>query len=118
MLRREGVLHDKLEALAAESPDSAGATAADGVDDDELAMILMCCHPALPRPARVLELYDDLLALKPSPVVALNAPSRSPWWRGRRPASGRSTDLGAARSPAITCCRQRWERCGGGRVRQ
>jgi RNA polymerase sigma-70 factor, ECF subfamily len=53
VLRREGVLHAKLEVLGTEwLPASAGARGRD-VDDDELAMILMCCHPALPRSARV-----------------------------------------------------------------
>ena len=53
VLRREGLLHDKLEALGAGWPDGADAVAAQGVNDDELAMILMGCHPVLSRPARV-----------------------------------------------------------------
>jgi len=52
-LRREGVLSAKLEALGAEWPRAAGGAGGRGVDDDELVMILMCCHPALPRSARV-----------------------------------------------------------------
>jgi RNA polymerase sigma-70 factor (ECF subfamily) len=52
LLRREDVLRAKLEALGAEwSPVT--TTVAPGGVDDELAMILMCCHPALPRAARV-----------------------------------------------------------------
>jgi len=53
LLRREGVLHAKLEALGAEWPQAADGAGPRGVDDDELAMMLMCCHPALPRSARV-----------------------------------------------------------------
>jgi RNA polymerase sigma-70 factor (ECF subfamily) len=53
VLRREGLLHDKLEAIGAGWPDGADAVAAQGVNDDELAMILMGCHPVLSRPARV-----------------------------------------------------------------
>ena len=52
-LRRDGVLSAKLEALGAEWPRAADGARGRGVDDDELAMILMCCHPALPRSARV-----------------------------------------------------------------
>lgn len=53
ILRREGALSAKLQALgndlvpAAEPPDEA-----EPVTDDELAMIFMCCHPALSRLAR------------------------------------------------------------------
>jgi RNA polymerase sigma-70 factor (ECF subfamily) len=50
-LRRDGVLRAKLESLGAGW--SAPADPATPSVDDELAMILMCCHPALPRPARV-----------------------------------------------------------------
>jgi RNA polymerase sigma-70 factor (ECF subfamily) len=53
LLRREDVLRAKLEAFGAEWPAAAAAAEPHGVDDDELAMILMCCHPTLPRAARV-----------------------------------------------------------------
>jgi RNA polymerase sigma-70 factor, ECF subfamily len=53
LLRREDVLRGKLEALGAEWASAGGGATPQGVDDDELAMILMCCHPALPRAARV-----------------------------------------------------------------
>jgi RNA polymerase sigma-70 factor (ECF subfamily) len=53
VLRRRGVWHAKLEALAVEWPEAPAGADGGGVNDDELAMILMCCHPGLPRPARV-----------------------------------------------------------------
>lgn len=53
LLRREGAWHAHAEAFAAEWPDAGDASVPHGVEDDELAMILMCCHPALPRAARV-----------------------------------------------------------------
>ncbi len=52
-LRRDGVLRGKLETLGAEWSETSDLATSRGVDDDELAMTLMCCHPALPRPARV-----------------------------------------------------------------
>ena len=51
-LRRDVVLRGKLETLGAEWSETFGVATLRDVDD-ELAMMLMCCHPALPRPARV-----------------------------------------------------------------
>ena len=53
LIRRDGVLQAKLASFGGGWPDEAERGAGGGVDDDELAMILMCCHPTLPRPARV-----------------------------------------------------------------
>jgi RNA polymerase sigma-70 factor, ECF subfamily len=53
LLRRDGVLKAKLASLGGAWLDETDLGAAGGVDDDELAMILMCCHPTLPRAARV-----------------------------------------------------------------
>jgi len=53
LIRRDGVLHAKLAALGGGWPEDVQVAELDGVDDAELAMILMCCHPTLPRPARV-----------------------------------------------------------------
>jgi RNA polymerase sigma-70 factor (ECF subfamily) len=53
LIRRDGVLHAKLASLGGGWPEGAEVGAPAGVDDDELAMMLMCCHPTLPRAARV-----------------------------------------------------------------
>lgn len=50
LLRREGALPRKLQALAAE--DRPPTADPELVQDDELAMIFMCCHPALSRLTR------------------------------------------------------------------
>lgn len=55
LLRRD-TFHDSriLPALAAVSATAADATArADAFDTDDLAMVLMCCHPDIPADARV-----------------------------------------------------------------
>jgi RNA polymerase sigma-70 factor, ECF subfamily len=53
LIRRDGVLHAKLASLGGRWAEETDAGTSGGVDDDELAMILMCCHPTLPRPSRV-----------------------------------------------------------------
>ena len=55
ILRREAVLRDKLawsENLVDLTP-RRDASPADAIGDEELAMMFMCCHPALPQPARI-----------------------------------------------------------------
>jgi RNA polymerase sigma-70 factor (ECF subfamily) len=56
-LRRDGSFRDRAPAIAAElSRAATGLSAADGdpvLDDDELKMIFLCCHPALPMDSRV-----------------------------------------------------------------
>ena len=53
LIRRDAARHARLEAPGEGWGDAIEVGAADGVDDDELAMVLMCCHPTLSRPARV-----------------------------------------------------------------
>jgi RNA polymerase sigma-70 factor (ECF subfamily) len=52
-LRRENVFLGKAEALAALSESVSEPAGAGGLGDDELIMMFMCCHPALPAPARI-----------------------------------------------------------------
>jgi RNA polymerase sigma-70 factor (ECF subfamily) len=51
VLRREGVLAQKAEDIARAF--SAGSESAAEEMDDQLAMMFLCCHPAVPRDARV-----------------------------------------------------------------
>ncbi len=55
LLRRETSWRGKLDIIGAAPLLSAGLEAAenDAVGDDELAMMFVCCHPSLPRPARI-----------------------------------------------------------------
>jgi RNA polymerase sigma-70 factor, ECF subfamily len=55
LLRREISLRGKIELLEGEPSPALGLDAAEdgAVGDDELAMMFMCCHPLLPRPARI-----------------------------------------------------------------
>jgi len=53
-LRREATWQRKVEEVLQVDGPATGHTAAPGPDDDDqLSMILMCCHPALPREAGV-----------------------------------------------------------------
>jgi len=52
-LRREGRFSGTLAPALAGDGDASGGREMDGAGDDELAMIFMCCHPALPRAGRV-----------------------------------------------------------------
>ena len=57
LLRREATFRTKTAALG-DALDTALGRSADrdgggDIDDDELAMIFMCCHPALPHPSRI-----------------------------------------------------------------
>ncbi|HEU4452242.1 MAG TPA: sigma-70 family RNA polymerase sigma factor, partial [Longimicrobium sp.] len=52
-LRREGRFAETLAPVLAADGDAAGGREMEGAGDDELAMIFMCCHPALPRAGRV-----------------------------------------------------------------
>jgi RNA polymerase sigma-70 factor (ECF subfamily) len=54
LLRREGAFADKLAPVLVAEGEADGARDSDGASgDDELAMVFMCCHPALPRAGRV-----------------------------------------------------------------
>ena len=55
LLRREASLRGKIELLEGEPSPALGLDVAedDAMGDDELAMMFMCCHPLLPRPARI-----------------------------------------------------------------
>jgi RNA polymerase sigma-70 factor (ECF subfamily) len=55
LLRREGLMRAKLDALALEPPPAELPPAGTGeaFGDDELAMMFMCCHPDLPETARI-----------------------------------------------------------------
>src|SRR5688572_20883860 len=53
-LRRHASFRDKAAAIRHElSAAAAGIPDAAALDDDELRMMFMCCHPSLPRDARV-----------------------------------------------------------------
>jgi predicted RNA polymerase sigma factor len=91
--RRNTILAAKLHLLAAEIPEAGWLV--EPALDDELALVFLCCHPALSEDSQValvlktaahaaaptfaatdwrgiLDLYDQLLEVHPSPVVALN----------------------------------------------
>src|SRR5215470_7087434 len=53
LLRRDASLRNKLDGIRAESESAPVSEPARALGDDELAMMFMCCHPALPPPARV-----------------------------------------------------------------
>lgn len=55
VIRRETMSRGKLDLLDAVDTllPPPGERGNDGVEDEELAMMLMCCHPALPPPARI-----------------------------------------------------------------
>jgi len=53
LLRRDASLRSKLDGLRAETESPPVSAPAGALGDDELAMMFMCCHPALPPPARV-----------------------------------------------------------------
>jgi RNA polymerase sigma-70 factor (ECF subfamily) len=56
-LRRDSTLASKLEEIARTFPAEAGVPAGiaswEGEIDDQLAMMFLCCHPAIPRESRV-----------------------------------------------------------------
>ncbi|HEX9163016.1 MAG TPA: DUF6596 domain-containing protein [Thermoanaerobaculia bacterium] len=55
-IRRSNVFRDKQPQIAAaltDTPPAADARFAHELDDDELAMMLMCCHPAIPEESRI-----------------------------------------------------------------
>ncbi len=55
LLRREAIFRDKARQIANESPQANHLEFPfdDPFGDDQLAMIFMCCHPALPRDAQI-----------------------------------------------------------------
>jgi len=62
---------------------------------------------------QIAALYDHLFSVMPTPVVALNEPSRSPRSRGPVPRSRRSTRSHPT-STTTTCCTQPAPRCCAG----
>jgi RNA polymerase sigma-70 factor, ECF subfamily len=70
------------------------------------------CHGTAPSAAstdwaQIVALYDELLQLSPSPIVALNGRSRSGCATGRTPASRCST-ISPRSWPGSGCCPPRW----------
>jgi len=53
LLRRDASLRNKLDNIRAQSESVPVSEPARALGDDELAMMFMCCHPALAAPARV-----------------------------------------------------------------
>jgi len=55
VLRRHSAFRDRSRAIAAElmRVSETGAPSEAAIEDDELRMVFMCCHPLLPRDARV-----------------------------------------------------------------
>ncbi len=71
LLRRDAALSQKLEHLAGELNGSApDAYRTDALADDELAMIFMCCHPALPREAQVALTLKTVCAFSVNEIAA------------------------------------------------
>lgn len=52
-MRRTTRFADKLSALTAQSRSASNTRTPDGLLDDQLALVLGCCHPALSREAQV-----------------------------------------------------------------
>src|SRR5688572_2363229 len=69
LLRRESSLAQKLAALPIEVG-SLSDSSNDVLADDELAMVFMCCHPALPREAQVALTLKTVCAFSVTEIAA------------------------------------------------
>ena len=69
LLRRESSLTQKLAALPIEVGSVSDASN-DVLADDELAMVFMCCHPALPREAQVALTLKTVCAFSVNEIAA------------------------------------------------
>jgi RNA polymerase sigma-70 factor (ECF subfamily) len=70
LLRRDATLASKLERLAGDIESAQDTAGADSLADDELAMIFMCCHPALPREAQLALTLKTVCAFSVAEIAA------------------------------------------------
>jgi RNA polymerase sigma-70 factor (ECF subfamily) len=70
LLRRDANLEQKLVQFAGQFPGAASPDDAQARVDDELAMIFMCCHPALPRESQVALTLKTVCAFSVNEIAA------------------------------------------------
>jgi RNA polymerase sigma-70 factor (ECF subfamily) len=70
LLRRESSLAEKLAALPVSEIDQHSIDGGDPFADDELAMVFMCCHPALPREAQLALTLKTVCAFSVNEIAA------------------------------------------------